>query len=108
MWWCCASAVSYTHLQAHDDEAGEDDAGQHRPAIEPVGDEQRRRQGIAEQALNVVRPDVEDLEPAPGTFLGSQGGEILVVQRSIDVLDAEIFGVGHGQLPVLFLRRGGV
>ena len=52
-----------------DDDARQDDAGKHRPAVEPVGDEQRGRQGVAEQALDVVGPDVEYLEPPPLALL---------------------------------------
>ncbi len=82
--------------QAHDDEAGQHDARQHRPAIEAVADEQRGGEGITEQALDIVGPHVKDLEPAPFALRRGEWCEISVVQAGIDLFDLEVVTV-HGR-----------
>jgi len=80
----------------HDDETGQHDARQDRPAIEAVTDEQRGCEGVAEQALDVVGPHIEDLEPAPFALSRGKWREIGVVQAGIDLLNLEIVMV-HGR-----------
>lgn len=56
--------------QNHDKQAGGDQRCKRCPAADMKGNEQRRNQRIAEKRLDIVGPDVEDREPAPG-FLGA-------------------------------------
>src|SRR5690606_40474884 len=59
-------------------------------------DEQGRGQRVAEQALDVVGPHVEDLERAPGALGARQRRDVLVVQAGGGVADGEVGAVGGG------------
>ena len=63
----------------HHEEPGEHDGRESRPAVQPVAEEKRRRERIAEQALDVVVPDVEDLEPPPPPPVGRDSAVSVVM-----------------------------
>ena len=92
--------------QEVDEESGEDDRGEHPPAVDAGGDEQARRERVAREALDVVGPDVEELERAPAALLLRERSEVFVVQAGVRVaagVRVEVAGGesgGHAEPPV--------
>lgn len=68
--------------EEHDHQARGDQRREGGPAAHAVGDEKRGDERVAEERLNVIRPDIEDREPAPGLLrLRDRAKRIFLARR---------------------------